>query len=1353
MSIEGLQAILNKEEIVATQRANDLLDRPQFVDEAYKRHVRTYIPLGRHVDEAEQGQSVISFERRVIREVCQAGALRGYITGEFGYGKTSSALYLWDRARAENLLAVPPFQLNKLPDLITACFGWVRYEVGRTRPNMTDEAQSLYESLMERSAEWLAKRYDIDLTSAQRMAQDRPDILELTPADYIRFFEEMTRLAQQAGFDGLLLLADEVQQYIEPEIKSGIKDPISPLFDVISAILTRRNHLNFGLVLVIPPKELGLLRDQRGDLVHRILQVSLDLATVYDREFPQRLWYRLAKEFEFEEHRDRIINKECLGALGQISARNDLSDGPRTVVNAFRRASRRYVELGHPQDEPYTPYHLIEDFIKGNIEYDSPKKIPSVVSQALTHSLVKGHPERERAVKWAAAFPNEGVPRSLQERLGLADAFDDLAQSALGDLVISVGDVRDRGFTLRGLDQVVVSTEWLPVTIREFWRTYYETAETTQQRATDAFFSMLIKKVFPDNQWTVVERIPIGLTRNARLVLEGSFNNFTRRFPERTVHVRVLWEDEPVKDAAPLGEVVIQFRLQRYLDQPEEKRRHRAEPIQINYEGRRVEMTLNLMHREEGAISPQLERIIGPIVSPFKLTPLLLLTLYQIIEEKRERNLIPKTDDQQFIQFGFQPDLQDNVFRALFNAAVGAPLGAAEERIVEIALLQLLEAMYPDYDTLIRVSNWASSLQKYTNALKHLETAHERQGQIIYEGTKEDVAGLFTLSNTGLDTFISNFSSLMEVTRSFPTRREAEQGIKGAVRFKQHVLEQRVKVWLQEALDTERVKVAGRTYEIHRILSNEVYRRAAEQGYREKEVDAILDLMEERGLVEKDPRRGVLREAVTQAPSVDELASDIELWQADIAILYNAFPQSNQLRQWQEEAERARKIVEERMRTKPDDEQLIRLRRSVQAYRRQLIAFARERHGLVEQEASKLLNRLPVPDRRQGERLEASVQGAVDYVQQINDLRVRVLRQYTSLAGELERLQRAVQSTQASLKAENLSLQALTRLAADLKTHEQQAEELKTRRDEFTSRFKDFAVWTNLVDRGSELLAEIQTLGELVREQRGHFQQLSQEINGYLSANKLDALPHAPTYEMRLNEIAEAVRQLRTEANNRFNALQERYQRALLDGLGFPRDRLWRPHTYNPVAPEDSYMRLTSEVQSTLQSICERLSHIIVKEQESVRSTLRSPLTAALSSGERKTITKRGAELNNEFTVLSEQLTSFRERVDNAAIINDFPETGEGQFHQLIQAVGRVRDRISELHPRVESLNKVLQDLELTGPEEQLLKKLPTETETMEVSELRQVATRLSENDFWAALRGLHAKRRLRITVEPVRYD
>lgn len=176
MSLEGLHAILDKEEIVATQRAGDLLERSEFVDQVYKRHVSTYVPFGRQAS-GGNGQSVKEFERQVIREVKQAGAIRGYITAEYGHGKTSTALYLWQKAREANLLAVPPFQLNKLTDFIRATFGWVHYEIERTRPQSKTlkEAQELYRSLIERGAESLAQRYNMTSADAQRMARERPD--------------------------------------------------------------------------------------------------------------------------------------------------------------------------------------------------------------------------------------------------------------------------------------------------------------------------------------------------------------------------------------------------------------------------------------------------------------------------------------------------------------------------------------------------------------------------------------------------------------------------------------------------------------------------------------------------------------------------------------------------------------------------------------------------------------------------------------------------------------------------------------------------------------------------------------------------------------------------------------------------------------------------------------------------------------------------------------------------------------------------------------------------------------------------------------------------------------------------
>ncbi len=1351
MSLEGLQAILDKEEIVATQRATDLLERPEAVEEAYKRHVRTYVPLGRQAENGQSGQSVASFERQIIQEIKQGGAVRGYLTAEYGYGKTSTALYLWERAREGNILVTPPFQLNRLTDLLVGGFGWARYEIERTRPNLVSEAQAIYQAVMERNADTLARQYRIDITAARRMAQDKPEILELGPADYIRFFEDMTHLAQKAGFEGFLLLADEVQQYIEPEIKSGVKDPISPLFDVVGAILTRRNHLNFGLIMVIPPKEISLMRDIRGDLVHRVLQVSLDLSTVYDNRFPRRLWERLAKSFDFEEHQTHIIGPECLEALGQISSRQDLADGPRTVVNVFRRATRRYIEMGYPTDAAYNPGHLIDDFLNGQIQYDSPKKIPQIVSQALAHSLVRGNPERERAIKWAAAFPSEGLKRSMQERLGLLKTFDDLSQSAQGDLIISVGDVRDFGFTLRGLDQVKVESDWLTMTIREFWRSYYETSDPTKQRALQAFAQLLIQRAFPTNQWTVTETIPDGLTRNLGMVFEGHFNGFARRFPKRRVHVRILWEEDTVRDANPLGDIVVQMRLRRYLDLPEEERRHRTEPLHIDYDARQINLTLNLMTREDDSISPTLERLVAPIVSPYKLTPLLLLTMHATLEAKRADNLIPKPDDPQ-VQY-FQSDLLDNIFRGLFSAAVGAPVEAAQERLLEAALLRLLDAIYPDYDTLMRVSNWESSLTKYVNAIKHLETSHERQGQIVYEGLKDDVATLFTLANTGLDTFINNFPAFIEIVQEFPSRREAEKGAKGAVRFRLHPLEQRIRHWLQNAPDSERIQVTGRSYDVHLLPSNEIYRRAEQLGYREKEIDTLLDLMTERGLLENDTRRGVWRETVSQAPSIDELAAEIQRWRADIDILLNGFPDSAQLRQWQEEAVKAQRVVDEQLRNKPDDEKLIGRRRSVQAYHRQLETFTKEQQMALQQQVSRLLNRVPVPDRRQGERLNAQVQGGVDYLFQINDLRTRVLRQFTALENETQRTRREIEAQQAELKTEDLGLASLVQLAQNLKAREKQLDELKTRRELFSTKYDEFAAWVDLVESGSALQEEIQKLGDLVREPREQFQRLSQDINGHISADKEQALPHAPSYKLRLNEIAAGVREVREAAIQRFTQLQERYQQALILGLKFPPDRLWRPLQYNPLAPEDSYERLYDAVRDSVLEMRERLAQAITQDAEGVRATLASPYIQALAPEEREAIAQEGRRLQKELNNLNEGLHTVRAQLGTRTTLTDFPTEGEGTFHKLLQTLGQINDRFPQARRDVDTLSRKLRELQLTGPEEATLQTLETESNALEVSALRQKQRRLAEDEFWNALRGLQAKRRVRITVEPIHYD
>src|SRR5690349_11804847 len=109
MSIEGLDYILRKEEVVPTVSASDLRDQPEMVEINYKRHVRTYLPVSRVAETRDGSLTVSEFENKIIKSIKDKRAPRGYLTAEYGYGKTSTALYLWQRAEAANILAVPPF--------------------------------------------------------------------------------------------------------------------------------------------------------------------------------------------------------------------------------------------------------------------------------------------------------------------------------------------------------------------------------------------------------------------------------------------------------------------------------------------------------------------------------------------------------------------------------------------------------------------------------------------------------------------------------------------------------------------------------------------------------------------------------------------------------------------------------------------------------------------------------------------------------------------------------------------------------------------------------------------------------------------------------------------------------------------------------------------------------------------------------------------------------------------------------------------------------------------------------------------------------------------------------------------
>jgi len=1356
MSLDGLNFILEKREVVPTVSARDLLERAEQVEADYRRHVRTYVPISRVAEGSGDQLSVERFERRVIKHVKEARAPRGYLTAEYGYGKTSTALYLWDRAEKENLVVVPPFQMLHLPDLIMATHGWIRYRLGTTRPDLVDRADRLYEDTTSMSLKKAAQESNASETTLRQWVKQGRFLLDLQTSDYLSYFDSATKLVQEAGFDGLIILPDEIQQYIEPQMRSGAGDPIAPFFNLIQGLATREGYLCFGFILVIPLKEIGIIRDARGrgDLLDRMRELSLDLSTVYDQDFAKRLWNKLADEFGFSDIASDIVRPETLDALGEIASRDDLSNGPRTVINTFRRMVQRYQSQGYAQTAAYTPIDLVDDLLSGGIQFSGNNQIQNVTRTALQSGIVRADPERyEPALKLAAAYPNNGVPLTVQRLYGVDAALDELMRTSLGDLVIAVGPIDQHGVTLVGLDRVQVQREWLPQTIRDFRRAYSETHNDTRDRAIEVFETLLETRVFKG--WKVVKRQPSTFTANRSIVFEGEFQAFSSRFPNRRVQVRILWEDEERKDAFVEGDVAIEYRLSIHRDLEHEQRRRMAQEVTFDYENHIAIVPINLMYVRPEGIPQQIQQGLQGVWSPYDLSPLVLMNIYQMLEEKRADGLIPKQDDQ-YIKPGFQPDLLDTIMRDLFNAEVGAGLGAAGERITEVVVERLLDERYGNtYVTLMAVGNWRNSLQKYGAALERLENRYQRRGEIEVEGTKGEIADLMVVSHTGLDSFMRVFGTLLKLDRDWPTQRQEAQGERGAVKFTLHPQEQQIMTWLRESSDTREVTIGRKQHQLKCIELGEVYQRSRDLGYQDDETAQLITLLEKRELAEIYQQH-LLREVPSEAPDVEGVSSQLAALEQDLSVLLDGFPGNSTLIGIQTHAETWRKTINERLQSGTADPEFIyRLGRNIKLRQTDLRNFAEDaRKNALKQAETLQRSQRPV-NQHHLDSLDRPIAGSVSYVDQVNVLRGALLRQAFSVRGEVENLRRELEQSVSALSREDLRYE-------DLVSNMQELERLTTRLETtnkvvqaFEQNYEHLTAWNRLVDQGSRLYSDLAEMENVARGEAEDFDALSRQIRGAISSqnNKLDILPNHSIYETQLIEIARRVREKRDNALNEFNERQQRYRSALTDSGLYRRDALNQPFEYNFSNPGESNRLLEQDIQEKVKLACERMQQLTTRELQNIKSTLSTPYLNDIPEEDRSNIKQQGTELQESAQQLLNHLEDCYKAAQDIQTIRDYPAHNEGSFGKLIQALTEGMSCLRDLERRARQLGSWLTEFELTPEQEQLLAHLNVEDleESEDLIEWRG-RVNCSDDEFWTNIRGLYEKRRIRLSVSRVRY-
>jgi hypothetical protein len=1314
MSVEGLHYLLEKNEVVDTASALDLRDRPEQIEIGYRRHVRSFVPMSRFA----QGSSlsVEDLERRLFNRTREGKAPRGYIAAGYGYGKTSTALYLWEKGEAANLLVVPPFRLDEMSNMLDALYGWARHRLSRKRPDLLNDLDALYAQVVDRSLQTIASRYGVSLEAAQSMRASGTLNLETQPHEYVGFFEGVTEVALRAGYNGVILIPDEIQQFIRPRNQDRI-DTISPLFQIIQLLGTREANasLHFGFMMSITLEEIAMIRDthKRGDLLARLRELSVDLTDIYTAQFARTLWDQLAQTFDFTAEKDAVIDAYTLDALGNISASKSLSDGPRTVVNVLKRAVAAYLE----RHRAYTPIDMIDDFLDERIAFKGNDRIPSITRQRLAHPFVMSNRARyDPAVRLIAAFGFEGVPVSIQRHYGYEEAIDELMQKTIGEVVRIGANLSERAIALIGLNEEADNV-WHKEIIRNFRLGWNATSRETRDSTFAAFTTVLMERVFPKSK--LVETRSVNMVSNYGVILEVDADGQDgRRYPKRRIHIRLLWQDEEVKDAGIHGEVCLEYRLSTYDHWEPEARRSSAESAYVSEAAHTVTIPINLSYMPEDAAARPLYQQLQDVWSPYDLSPIILLNLYQLMHDLNEAGEMPK-QEASFLTSSMMPEFLDYAVSDMFNSHVGASQQAAGADISVLALAYLLTQRYPNYVTFMNTSQWMTALAKYKVALERLESALMRRGDEPLTTDKASLAELFPLSNTGLDSFMSAFSMLLTVERE-PGKQP------GIVRFTLHPLEQQILAWLRESDKT----VTVGSFTVRRIGISQVVRWAIDLGYHRDEIGKAIDLLITREVITQ--REDWLVEAVNESLNLETLRNDLRAHQDDLAALAQSFP-GEQLHDYQEEARKASEALAVEARAKsPDPAQLSKIANTLKKNRRHVASYAKDRLTQLSQRAKTLhvdflrSNDLPL--------IEQPLNDEIDYVDQVNALRVRLLSQLNEVQQRVRDYEAQVQQVQRELRPD-VTIPILAQQANALRQLESQQSELQGRVAEARERFAHFRQWRELVKNGAATrvwLHELRLDGVNMLESALH--DFILEVRAELSARKLDALSAHQKFTERLETIRQEVDALRQNARTTFNARRD----ACVDLLRQMETRLDPALTglsFNPADPNSAYTLLYDLTQRHLISALDDLHQYIVQRQQTASVIQRQ--AAHLPSREANRLQNEAGEIAGHLEDVDEKVKRLR------ADLEQFGAEAAVSTHgaALLETYRALRANSTTLHQELEALRRSVKQLELTPAESRLrecLNQLASDGTLVDLLALQRAYN--DDDTFWASLRGLHEK-------------